>query len=134
MPQSRLPCPSLPCHSRTAMPLHVNTAQAYNILASLPGKSAGQVCRSLPGKSAGQVCRASLPGKSCGILHILEGKNEFLIEGMLDVFPEIENMCLMFTQYNVSFTVKTINLFVDMFLDTWIKICIGTPIESRIWV
>jgi hypothetical protein len=32
--------------------------------ASLPGKSAGQVCRaSLPGKSAGQVCRASLPGK-----------------------------------------------------------------------
>jgi hypothetical protein len=35
--------------------------------ASLPGKSAGQVCRaSLPGKSAGQVCRASLPGKSAG--------------------------------------------------------------------
>jgi hypothetical protein len=35
---------------------------------SLPGKSAGQVCRaSLPGKSAGHVCRASLPGMSAGL-------------------------------------------------------------------
>jgi hypothetical protein len=42
------------------------TQQSRNLL-SVPGMSAGQVCRaSLPGKSAGQVCRASLPGKSAG--------------------------------------------------------------------
>jgi hypothetical protein len=50
----------VPCHSRTVMSWH-----NCHVIASLPGKSAGQVCRaSLPGKSAGQVCRASLPGKS----------------------------------------------------------------------
>jgi hypothetical protein len=41
--------------------------QVCPVIATLPGKSAVQVCRaSLPGKSAGQVCRASLPGKSAG--------------------------------------------------------------------
>jgi hypothetical protein len=33
----------LPCHSKTALPCHSKTAGA-----SLPGKSAGQVCRRCP--------------------------------------------------------------------------------------
>jgi hypothetical protein len=54
------------CHSQGLQVCSV-IAWYYLVIARLPAKSAGQVCRAcLPGKSAGQVCRASLPGRSAG--------------------------------------------------------------------